>query len=136
MKKRRVKKSVIMFVLRIVSISIIVCFFVTSFSYIFKLKNLSDQNKELNNSFIQLKEDGEKQEDIISKLNDKEYIARYARQHYLYTSDGEFALRIDKEKTNDVVTSNSFDYKYIYIGFIGCFIVLCFVFIRHKLKKK
>ena len=77
MKKRKVKKSVVKFVLRIVSIFIIVYFFITSFSYIIKLRTLSNKEKELNKTLIELKDNEEKLKTDILKLNDKEYIARY-----------------------------------------------------------
>ena len=60
MKKRKVKKSVVKFVLRIVSIFIIVYFFITSFSYIIKLRTLSNKEKELNKTLIELKDNEEK----------------------------------------------------------------------------
>lgn len=30
----------------------------------------------------------------VEKLNDPEYVARYARERYLYSKDGEFTIRI------------------------------------------
>ena len=72
MKKRKVKKSVVKFVLRIVSIFIIVYFFITSFSYIIKLRTLSNKEKELNKTLIELKDNEEKLKTDILKLNDKE----------------------------------------------------------------
>ena len=133
MKKRKVKKSVVKFVLRIV---IIVYFFITSFSYIIKLRTLSNKEKELNKTLIELKDNEEKLKTDILKLNDKEYIARYAREHYLYTKDGEIALRIDEEKKEDTPLKEDFDYKYVYIWLAGAFVILVLVFVNHKRKKK
>ena len=136
MKKRKVKKSVVKFVLRFVSIFIIVYFFITSFSYIIKLRTLSNKEKELNKTLIELKDNEEKLKTDILKLNDKEYIARYAREHYLYTKDGEIALRIDEEKKEDIPLEEDFDYKCVYIWLAGAFVILVIVFVNHKRKKK
>ena len=136
MKKRRVKKSVVKFFLRIVSIIIIVYFFVVSFSYIIKLRTLAIEEKELNNTLVELKENEEKLKTDIVKLNDKEYIARYAREHYLYTKDGEIALKIDEEDEDEIVLEDDSNYKYIYIGLACAFVILVIVFVNHKRKKK
>ena len=138
MKKRRVKKSVVKFFLRIVSIIIIVYFFVVSFSYIIKLRTLAIEEKELNNTLVELKENEEKLKTDIVKLNDKEYIARYAREHYLYTKDGEFALKIDENEEEDVSLDSNLNknYIYIYVGLTGAFVILIIVFVNHRRKKK
>lgn len=136
MKKRKVKKSVVKFILRIVSIVIIFYFFITTISYGIKIKTLSSKEKELNNNLLELKENEEKLKTDILKLNDKEYIARYAREHYLYTRDGEFALKFDEDNNEEVVKENKEDYRKIYIIVGGAFLILIIVFIKHKMSKK
>lgn len=136
MKKRKVKKSVVKFILRIVSIVIIFYFFITTISYGIKIKTLSSMEKNLNNNLLELKENEEKLKTDILKLNDKEYIARYAREHYLYTRDGEFALKFDEDNNEEVVKENKEDYRKIYIIVGGAFLILIIVFIKHKMSKK
>ena len=136
MKKRKVKKSVVKFILRIVSIFIIFYFFITTISYGIKIKTLSSMEKNLNNNLLELKENEEKLKTDILKLNDKEYIARYAREHYLYTRDGEFALKFDEDNNEEVVKENKEDYGKIYIIVGGAFLILIIVFIKHKMSKK
>ena len=136
MKKRKVKKSVVKFILRIVSIVIIFYFFITTISYGIKIKTLSSMEKNLNNNLLKLKENEEKLKTDILKLNDKEYIARYAREHYLYTRDGEFALKFDEDNNEEVVKENKEDYRKIYIIVGGAFLILIIVFIKHKMSKK
>lgn len=136
MKKRKIKKSVVKFILRIVSIVIIFYFFITTISYGIKIKTLSSMEKNLNNNLLELKENEEKLKTDILKLNDKEYIARYAREHYLYTRDGEFALKFDEDNNEEVVKENKEDYRKIYIIVGGAFLILIIVFIKHKMSKK
>ncbi len=136
MKKRKVKKSVVKLCLRIISISIIIYFCITTVSYGIKIKTLSDREKKLNNELIYLKENEEKLKTDILKLKDKEYIARYAREHYLYSKDGEYTLKIDKnnEIVKEEVEEN--DYKNIYITLIGTIVILLIIFITHKKRRK
>ena len=136
MKKRRVKKSVVKLVLRIVSISIIIYFCITAVSYVVKIKSLSDKEKSLNNERVSLKENEEKLKTDILKLNDKEYIARYAREHYLYTKDGEYTLKIDENDDTKKEVEKKSDYKYIYIASACAGVILLFVFILHKKRRK
>lgn len=136
MKKRKVKKSVIKLFLRVLSFCIIGYFFITTISYGVRIKNLSSMKKKYNEDFNELLANEEKLKNDILKLNDKEYIARYAREHYLYTKDGEIALKIDDNNEIDENFSEEPDYTFIYIGFGISFVVLTAVFIHHKFKKK
>ena len=138
MRKRKVKRSVIRFALRIVSICVIVSFFIISFPIIVKLKKLSNEEKKLSDTLIVLKKNEEELKNDILKLNDKEYIARYARDHYLYTKDGEFALKIDENEEEDVSLDSNLNknYIYIYVGLTGAFVILIIVFVNHRRKKK
>ena len=129
MKKRKVKKSIVKLVLRIISISIIMYSCITAFSYVIKLKTLSDKEKKLESELLQLKENE-------NKLNDKEYIARYAREHYLYTKDGEYALKIDENNETKNVEEKKPNYKYIYIISACAGVILISVFILHKKRRK
>lgn len=136
MKKRRVKKSVVKLVLRIVSISIIIYFCITAVSYVVKIKSLSDKEKSLNDELVSLKKNEEKLKTDILKLNDKEYIARYAREHYLYTKDGEYTLKIDENDDTKKDVEKKPDYKYIYIASTCAGVILLSVFVLHKKRRK
>lgn len=135
MKKRKVKKSVVRLVLRIVSIFIICYFFITVISYGIKIKTLSNLEKKYSSELVNLKEDEEKLKSNIVKLNDKEYIARYAREHYLYTKDGEIALKIDNTEKIDESFQSEPDYSIIYICFAGTICFLILIILNHKRKK-
>lgn len=136
MKKRRVKKEVVRLVLRVLSICVILYFFITVISYGVRIKSLVDNEKKYSNDLITLKENEEKLKTDILKLNDKEYIARYAREHYLYSKDGEFVLKVeDKDKVVDT-SDESYDYKYIYYTLSGALGILLLVFVNHRVKKR
>ena len=58
---------------------------------IYKMKA---QNKQLENKIALLKEEEKILESDIQKLEDPSYVARYAREKYLYSKDGEIIIRM------------------------------------------
>ena len=63
------------------------------------LQQISSINKEkviLNKEMDSLNEEKESLEADIARLSDSEYVARYARERYFYSKDGELVLRIDE----------------------------------------
>lgn len=52
------------------------------------------EKKTLDKELISLKEEEETLKVDVNKLQDPDYIARYAREKYLYSKDGEYILRI------------------------------------------
>ena len=62
------------------------------------LYNLQNEEKELTNKLNTLKTDASDLKTEITKLQDKDYVARYARENYLYTKNGEYVIKTD-EKT-------------------------------------
>lgn len=71
----------------------------------FNVSRLFSQVMEKNKEALELqqkKEDLRDKEDYlklqVDKLNDPDYIARYAREKYLYSKDGEFTIRIEEDE--------------------------------------
>lgn len=52
------------------------------------------EKKELENNYQTLLEDEETLSSDIVRLKDPEYIARFAREKYLYSKDGEIIIKI------------------------------------------
>ncbi len=67
------------------------------FSNINKMVGMSEKKTELKNKLTSLKEEEEVLNSDIKKLEDPEYVARYAREKYLYSKDGELIIRIPEE---------------------------------------
>ncbi len=55
------------------------------------------EKKELEKKLTKLKEKEEELKVDANKLQNPDYIARYAREKYLYSKDGEFILQIPEE---------------------------------------
>lgn len=59
---------------------------------------MKEQKKELEDRIASLKEEEKVLESDIQKLEDPSYVARYAREKYLYSKDGEFIIRIPDDE--------------------------------------
>lgn len=60
-----------------------------------KITMLNVEKKNLNKKKIELKEQQESLESDIERLSDDLYVARYAREKYFYSKDGELILRFE-----------------------------------------
>ena len=70
----------------------------TTFTSVLELKKIRSYEKEkkaLTLELEKLKEDAESLNLEINRLNSPEYIARYAREKFLYTKDGEKLIIVD-----------------------------------------
>ena len=59
------------------------------------IREMKVTKKELQNKISMLEEEKEVLESDILKLKDPDYIAKYVREKYFYSKDGEVILRID-----------------------------------------
>jgi cell division protein DivIC len=58
------------------------------------LKNI-ETKKELDATYKEKLKEEEKLQSEIIKLQDPDYVARYAREKYLYSKDGEIIIKIE-----------------------------------------
>ena len=130
MKKNKItkasKKRLIVF--GALSLIIIGYFSFTVLLYLYKLNNLNSHKKQLNTNLTELKRQEKILTNEIEKLKDPSYIAKYARENYAYSKDGEYIIKInDKEtkKEEDNKFNINIDYTYfIYGGGVLLFIIL------------
>ena len=88
--------------LRILLFFIIFGGIIGSLSYSFftnvgKIIEIKNEKQALNVKLSDLKDEEEALNSDIKKLKDPEYVARYAREKYLYSKDGELIIRIPDE---------------------------------------
>lgn len=57
----------------------------------------NDEAKFLEAEMARLEDEEVHLKNEVEKLNDPDYVARYARERYLYSKDGEFTIRIPGE---------------------------------------
>lgn len=95
--KSKVKKTRRVLFLGMGSLVVIVVTTFTIGKYWVEIFEKYQEKKELEEQFIQLKEKEEELRLDADKLQDPDYVARYAREKYLYSKDGEFIIKIPEE---------------------------------------
>lgn len=100
-----------------------------------ELYSLNKEEKELKENLTQLKGNAEDLKTEINKLQDEDYVARYARENYLYTKDGEYVIKVDEKETKEQTEKLEIAENYIIYG-CAALIVLVILYIIHKHRKK
>lgn len=99
MKKKKIKKHAVnRFLVLLPCTLILLVVLVTSIGkYWVEIVQKYQENEELNKKLIYLKEKEIQLAVDVEKLEDPEYIARYAREKYLFSKDGEIILKIPEK---------------------------------------
>ena len=73
-----------------------VVFVSTLVSLALQIKKTKDEIKELTVSYSDKLEEEENLKEEITRLQDPQYMAKYAREKYLYSKDNEIILKIEE----------------------------------------
>lgn len=92
MKRKKVKRKILFIALIYFSIGLILIESLGKTVYEIYTKNKEKKSFETELSKLQEKE--EELKATVAKLQDPDYVARYAREKYLYSKDGEIIIRI------------------------------------------
>ena len=134
MKNRVSKKSKRrLMIFGILSIVAIFYFFVTLIGYTYSYISLKQEESKLKSELLALQDEKANLKIEIEKLNDPEYVARYAKENYLYSSDGEYVIKIDSKEIEQPVEVKNNQLLYIMIGGLSLFAILI---LFDKIKKK
>ena len=132
--KRRVSKQSKrrLMIFGILSIVAIGYFFVTIFSYTYNYISLKK------NELVALQDEKANLKIEIEKLNDPEYVARYAKENFLYSADGEYVIKIETDDQEQVVSNDN--NQMVYVVSISLIVILMLIFIikiscKPKIKK-
>ncbi len=93
-KYNKKRKSKILFTNLIWFVIIGFCIF-SSLDNIKRIQNKTKEKEKLTEKLEELKEEEKILTDDVEKLKDPEYAARYAREKYLYSKNGEKIIKID-----------------------------------------
>ena len=98
-KKKKVKKKARrMVTYGVASFLLIIIISITLFSVFTEILDKYKEKNELENQLIALEEKEKELENDVKKLEDPEYLARYAREKYFYSKDGELIIRIPEDE--------------------------------------
>ena len=89
------------FILIVALIILLVIMGMSVSKVIFQIYDKYNEASELEVKLADLKDNEEKLESEINRLQDPEYLARYAREKYFYSKENELIIRIpEKEEQN------------------------------------
>lgn len=117
------------------SIMAIIYFGYVLVSYTTNIIKLSNEEKRLEAHLLSLKEEEERLKTEIVKLNDPDYVARYARENFLYSKDGEYIIRIDALNQMQEETESPVYNSNLIIG-LTVFIVFLITLVLIRKRKK
>jgi len=63
-------------------------------STVYEIYSKSSEKKNYEKQLVELEEKEEELNSTVTKLQDPDYIEKYAREKYLYSKDGEIIIRI------------------------------------------
>lgn len=130
MRKRKKKASSNrLMIFGTISIFIIVFFIYSLFSYVIQVKNLNNEQLKIKDNLSLLKEEEANLKNEIEKLKDPDYLARYARENYMYSKAGEYIIKVsDKEEETTYPNDTSNKKNYIGVVIVGSVLFLLLVF--------
>lgn len=76
---------------------LLITIFVTIGSYWVQIADKYQEKMDLESEIIVLKEKEEELKVDVLKLQDPDYVARYAREKYMYSKEGEIILRLPED---------------------------------------
>lgn len=97
-KRKKVKKKAKRLItFGFVSIFLIVSILITFISVFVELIDKYHEKNELEEQLVYLEEKEKELENTALKLEDPEYLSRYAREKYFYSKEGELIIRIPED---------------------------------------
>ena len=95
-KKRKASKSKIRIFVAFVVFGIVTCTLgYNLFTNVVGINKMLKEKNELKNQLVILEDEKKVLESDIQKLEDPDYIAKYVREKYFYSKEGEVILRMD-----------------------------------------
>lgn len=135
-KKRKMKLKIRTLATFVITI---IMFGYVSFSVIYygiSKNKYETEQKLLQEKLYQLKDEETDLNTEIVKLKDEDYLARYAREEYLYSKDGEYIIKLeeaDKTEQNELVSEKKFSFYYL-ISIIVIILLVSILIFKKKIK--
>ena len=99
-KKTKTKKKVLRFFILGITCTILVAVILVTLTHVWiNIYGKYKERKEIEEKLLKLKEKEEELVVDVEKLQDPEYVARYLREKYFYSKDGEYIIKIPKESS-------------------------------------
>ena len=96
-KKKSKLSKIRLFIFVPISLAILGAIFIAIGSYWVKIFDKYQEKKDLEQEIVALKEKEEQLKVDVDRLEDPDYVARFAREKYMYSKDGEIIIRLPEE---------------------------------------
>lgn len=137
-KKRRLKPKIRIFITLVVAIVLFGYLSFSAINYGISKAKYENEEKELNEKLNSLKDKEDDLNQEIGKLKDDDYLARYAREEYLYSKDGEYVIKIEEgkqEEKEEEKKTNSYT-KIVIIVCVAILVIGTIIIFTNKKKTK
>lgn len=95
-KRKSKKEKKRMFLINLIIIGLLSFLIYSVSGNYLKIRNNKKEIAKLNSNYEELLDEEKELSSEITKMQDPDYVARYAKEKYLYSSDGEMILRMDE----------------------------------------
>lgn len=139
MAKRKVSKQSKRRLVILVPLSVLAIFscIFTVASMGYNLYTLHREQKALETNLKDMQKEADDLKIEITKLQDKDYVARYARENYLYTKDGEYVIKVDEEDKKNSEDKSIIKQEYVLYGSaILTVLIIIYIAIKHKMSNR
>lgn len=138
MNKKKVSKKVKrrLTLLGPIFIGVFIVCTITIFTYVYKIQTLRKEQADLNEQLQGLQTEEKELSSEISKLKDPEYIAKYARENYYYTKDGEYVIKIEEKESTKTASEVENNRSFYILAAVLIIFVILLLFIRSLIKKR
>lgn len=93
-KKKASKRKIRIFLALVIFGTVIASLSYNLLNNIINIKKMKEKKEDLSKQIVSLEREKEELETDIVKLKDPEYIAKYVRERYFYSKEGEVILRL------------------------------------------
>lgn len=127
-----------LFFLRPICLFLLFFVAITFISNTIRLYQLNNEKKEKEEEYIKQQEKSDYLKNEIIKLNDPEYLAKFARENYSYSKDGELIIKIDEKVDEEVKVEDNIQEKnseWLIYGIVGIALLISYLFIRMLRKR-
>lgn len=136
--KRRVKKVTKrrLTVFGTLSLLAIIYFSVTLIYHLYTIYDLNKEKNKLEKQYEVLVNKAEELQIEINKLNDPDYLARYAREKYSYSKKGEYIIKINDISDDIKDVEEDLNMNYLIVGLSGViFLIFIYIIVKGRSKK-
>lgn len=124
-----------LFIFAPISVIIIGYFIISTTNYALNIIELDREQTQLKQNLVVLKENEDNLKNEIQKLKDPDYIARFARENYLYSKNGEYIIKITNKNNKKKENNNNIGDIYLKYVTAGCGVFALIVIIWMFRKK-